>query len=224
MSTTVQNLLAKNHDAFLFDMDGTLLNSIAVVERVWSRWAVGHGIEPTAFLKTIHGMRAIDVVVRESIPGVDPAAEAERLKQEEMEDVDGIISIPGAIPFLAAIPEDRWAIVTSAPRDLAVLRMAAAGIPRPTVLICAEDVPNGKPDPAGYKLAAEKLGFAPENCVVFEDAPAGILAGERTGADVLVIHATHSEQQMTDHLSIADYGELVLTQAGAGALKLALAR
>jgi sugar-phosphatase len=223
LSTTIQNLLAKNHDAFLFDMDGTLLNSITVVERVWSRWAVGHGIEPTAFLKTIHGMRAIDVVVRESIPGVDPIVEAERLKQEEMEDVDGIISIPGAIPFLASIPEDRWAIVTSAPRDLAVLRMAAAGIPCPTVMICAEDIPKGKPDPAGYKLAAEKLGFTPENCVVFEDAPAGILAGERTGADVVVIHATHSEPHVTDHLSIGSYDELVLTQAGAGALKLALA-
>jgi sugar-phosphatase len=223
VSNSIENLLSKDHSAFLFDMDGTLLNSITVVERVWSRWAVSYGIEPEAFLKTIHGMRALDVVTRAALPGVDPVSEAERLKDEEMEDVDGIIAIPGAIAFLASLPENRWAIVTSAPRELALLRMAAAGIPQPEIMVCAEDVVNGKPDPSGYRLAAEKLGFAVESCVVFEDAPAGIQAGERAGASVVMINATHSEPHDTQHLAIGNYEALKITPSPEGDLRISLA-
>jgi sugar-phosphatase len=107
-------------------MDGTLLNSIAVVERVWSEWARRHGFEPEVFLKTIHGIRASDVIRWLGLPGVDPAHEADLLLAEEMEDVSGIVEIPGAVRFLSAIAEGRWAIVTSAPIELARRRMAAA--------------------------------------------------------------------------------------------------
>jgi mannitol-1-/sugar-/sorbitol-6-phosphatase len=100
-------VLDKTYDAFLFDMDGTLLNSIAVVERVWGEWALRHGFEPEVLLKTIHGVRASDVIRQLGLPGVDPIAEAKLLLKEEMEDFEGIIEIPGSIRFLNALPSDR---------------------------------------------------------------------------------------------------------------------
>lgn len=172
------DILDRSYDAFLFDMDGTLLNSIAVVERVWSEWARRHGFEPEVFLKTIHGIRASDVIRGLGLPGVDPAHEADLLLAEEMEDVSGIIEIPDAVRFLNAIPGGRWAIVTSAPIELARRRMAAAGIPMPKVIVSGETVKSGKPSPEGYLLGASRLGVDPARCLVFEDAVAGILAGE----------------------------------------------
>lgn len=215
------HMFSREYDAFLFDMDGTLLNSIAVVERVWREWAVDNGIEPNAFLQRIHGMRASEVVRREAIPGLDIQEQADMLLQKEMEDVEGILQIPQAASFLEKLPAGKWAIVTSAARALAELRLAAAGLTPPPVMICAEDVVNGKPDPEGYRKAAEKLGVAPENCVVFEDAPAGIQAGESMGATVVVINATHSHPIETPHLSIGGYGELEVVIGENGALRLA---
>ncbi len=213
-------IFSRAYDAFLFDMDGTLLNSIAVVERVWREWAVANGIEPTAFLQRIHGMRAIEVVRREAVPGLDVNQQSDMLLQQEMDDVDGIVEIPQAASFLAKLPAGRWAIVTSAARALAERRLAAVGLTPPPVMICAEDVVNGKPDPEGYRKAAERLGVSAENCVVFEDAPAGILAGERMGATVVVINATHSHPIETTHLAIGGYGEIDVTIGSDGSLEL----
>src|SRR6187551_2701028 len=112
--------------AFLFDMDGTILTSIVAAERVWAAWARGHGLDVEAFLPTIHGVRSVETVRRLALPGVDPEAEAAAITRAEIEDVEGIEAIAGAAAFLAALPADRWAIVTSAPRELAVRRLAAA--------------------------------------------------------------------------------------------------
>ncbi|HEY9027726.1 MAG TPA: HAD family hydrolase, partial [Burkholderiaceae bacterium] len=131
--------------AFLFDMDGTILSSIACAERVWTRWARRHGVDVAAFLPTIHGMRAVETIARLDLPGVDPVAEAAVIHAEEMEDVDGIEAISGVAAFMAALPPDRWALVTSAPRELALRRIAAAGLPVPPRIVSAEDVVNGKP-------------------------------------------------------------------------------
>jgi len=207
--------------AFLFDMDGTLLSSIACAERVWSRWAERHGVDVAAFLPTIHGMRAVETVGRLQLPGVDPVAEAAAIHAEEMVDVEGIAAIAGVAAFLGALPADRWAVVTSAPRELALRRIAAAGLPGPPRIIAAEDVARGKPAPDCFVLAASMLGVSVHDCLVFEDAPAGIAAAEAAGADVLVVTATHAHPMDTLHPGIADYAALAPRIEADGALRLA---
>jgi len=197
--------------AFLFDMDGTLLNSVAATERVWTRWALRHGLNVAKFLPTIHGVRAVDTVARQNLPGVDPQAEAEQLTRDEIADVDGVVEVPGAVAFLKRLPPTQWAIVTSAPMALALRRMEAAGITRPEVMVTAEDVSAGKPNPDGYLLAAQRLQLAAQECLVFEDADAGIKAGEAAGSDVMVVTATHTHPVVTLHSQIEDYRGLSVT-------------
>jgi sugar-phosphatase len=191
--------------AFLFDMDGTILTSIAAAERVWSRWAVRHGVDVESFLPTIHGARAIDTINRLALPGVDAEAEAAWITEAELEDVEGVEEVAGAAGFLKSLPAHQWAIVTSAPRALALRRMAAAGIPEPDEMVTAEDVSAGKPDPAGYRLAAQRLGVEITNCLVFEDATVGILAAEAAGADLLIVTAAHDQPIRTAHATLASY-------------------
>ena len=204
----VQDLLFPDREfaAFLFDMDGTILTSIVAAERVWANWARGHGLDVEAFLPTIHGRRTIETVAGLGLPGVDPEAEARAITLAELEDVDGIEAIQGAAAFLAGLPTDRWAVVTSAPRALAERRITAAGLPSPAVMIAAEDVERGKPAPDCFLLAAERLGHAIADCLVFEDAPAGIAAAEAAGASVVVITATHTHPLATRHPGVAGYG------------------
>jgi sugar-phosphatase len=208
-------------DAFLFDMDGTLINSIAATERVWGNWARKHGLDVEAFLPTMHGRRGIDTITALNLPGVDPRAEALEVERGEIEDVEGVVAIDGAIAFLAALPADRWAIVTSAPIALARRRLAAAGIALPQTIVTAEDVKTGKPSPEGYLLAASRLGVDPARCLVFEDVEAGVKAGERAGAGVVVVTATHAEEPVTGHPSIASYRQLRLNVDASGVLTLA---
>ncbi|WP_192561549.1 HAD family hydrolase [Pseudomonas gozinkensis] len=206
--------------AFLFDMDGTVLNSIAAAERIWSAWAVRHGVNVETFLPTIHGVRAIDTITRLNLPGVDAEAQAALITEAEIEDVEGIVEIPGAAAFLKSLPADRWAMVTSAPRDLALRRMAAAGIPEPAVMITAEDVTAGKPDPAGYRLAAKRLGLEPASCLIFEDATVGIQAAEAAGAPLMIITTTHQHPLETAHATISSYRDIVLIIESDGQLRL----
>ncbi|WP_235364766.1 HAD-IA family hydrolase [Sphingomonas sp. ERG5] len=206
--------------ACLFDMDGTILSSLAAAERVWSSWAIRHGIDVAEFLPTIHGVRAIETIRRQAIPGMDPEAEAEAITLAEMDDLDGIAAIAGVAAFLGSI--GRWAIVTSAPRQLALRRIAAAGLPVPPVLVTANDVANGKPAPDCFLLAANKLGVDARDCLVFEDAPAGIAAAEAAGATVVVVTATHDHAVETSHHSIADYTQLVARAASDGRFTIGL--
>lgn len=201
-------LFERAYDAFLFDMDGTLLNSIAAAERVWSRWALKHGLNLETFLPTMHGKRGIDTISALNLPGIDVVKEALEIERGEIEDLEGIVPIPGAIAFLNSLPAERWAIVTSAPSALARARIGAAGLPQPLKIVTAEDVKIGKPDPAGYRLGAERLGVDPSRCLVFEDVLAGVRAGEAAGADVAVITATHSHPLETSHPTISSYEHL----------------
>jgi mannitol-1-/sugar-/sorbitol-6-phosphatase len=199
----------KTYAAFLFDMDGTILNSTVAAERVWSKWAESHGLDVAAFMPTMHGVRAIDTIRRLGLPGVDPETEAAKITEDEINDVAGVMALPGAAAFLESLPPEKWAIVTSSPLELAKRRLAAAGIPVPRTLVTAEDVKIGKPNPDCYLLGARKLGFDASDCLVFEDAVPGILAGDAAKADVMVITATHKHPVETTHATIADYENVV---------------
>lgn len=215
-----ESVFNTHYRAFLFDMDGTVLNSIAAAERIWAAWALRHGVDVASFLPTIHGVRAIDTINRLALPGVDAEAEAALITEAEIEDVEGIIEVPGAADFLKSLPANQWAIVTSAPKALALRRMAAAGIPQPLVMVTAEDVSAGKPDPAGYRLAAKRLGVEPADCLIFEDATVGILAAEAAGAGLIVVTATHDHPLQTPHATLASYKSVEARTDADGLIRL----
>ncbi|MDX3928589.1 MAG: HAD family hydrolase [Shinella sp.] len=220
MLSTASPVYEKSFSAFLFDMDGTILNSIAAAERVWARWAARQGLDVETFLPTMHGKRGIDTIRQLALPGVDPEAEAKEIERQEIEDIAGVVALPGAIAFLNSLPPERWAIVTSSPIALAKARLQAAGMPIPQVLVTAEDVKIGKPAPDGYMLGAKRLGFDPADCLVFEDVAAGVLAGEGAGASVMVITATHAHPFETSHPSIAGYEHVHVEIEADGRLSL----
>ncbi|EJN04503.1 HAD family hydrolase [Phyllobacterium sp. YR531] len=211
----------KNYAAFLFDMDGTILNSTVAAERVWSKWAEAQGLDVAAFMPTMHGVRAVDTIRRLGLPGVDPEVEAAKITEDEIKDVEGVMALPGAAAFLESLPPEKWAIVTSSPLELAKRRLAAAGIPVPRTLVTAEDVKIGKPNPDCYLLGARKLGVDATDCLVFEDATAGILAGDAAKADVMVITATHKHPVETSHATIPNYEKVALRIDQDGRLAIA---
>jgi mannitol-1-/sugar-/sorbitol-6-phosphatase len=204
---------SRAYQAFLFDMDGTLITSTLAAERVWTRWAARHGLDAAAFIPTIR---------RQNLPDINLDAEVAWVERGEIEDVDGVAPIPGAVDFVKRLPPDRWAVVTSASIPLARARLRAAGVTPPAVMITAEDVERGKPDPAGYLKAAATLGFDIADCLVFEDAEAGIKAGEAAGADVLVVTAAWTHPLETDHPTLADYADATLEVRSEGRLVLTL--
>ncbi|PZU86002.1 MAG: glycerol-3-phosphatase [Shinella sp.] len=220
LTTSGTTVFDKRYAGFLFDMDGTLLNSIAAAERVWSRWAERQGLDVEAFLPTMHGKRGIDTIRDLNLPGIDVEAEALEIERGEIEDVEGVVALPGAVDFLTSLPSARWAIVTSAPVALARARIAAAGLPQPPRIITAEDVRIGKPDPAGYLLAARHLDVSSARCLVFEDVMAGVKAGEAAGADVMVVTATHSHRMETSHATIASYEGMTVHLDSAGEMRI----
>ncbi|WP_337266744.1 HAD family hydrolase [Oryzifoliimicrobium ureilyticus] len=197
--------LEKTYAAFLFDMDGTILNSLVAAERVWGKWAERHGLDVQAFLPTMHGKRGIDTISALNLPGVDARAEAEQISRDEIDDVEGVVQIEGSIEFLSSLPPERWAIVTSSPLLLAKRRLEAAGLPIPRFFVTAEDVEVGKPNPQCFILGAERLGVSPSECLVFEDTEAGIKAGEAAGADVMVVTATQHHAFETSHPTLQSY-------------------
>ena len=181
--------LNKIYDKILFDMDGTLVDSRAVVERHLQNWASKNKLDVNAILQAYHGRRTIDIVREFVSASMDADAEAAILEASELSDVDGIRAVAGASSLLARLLPSDWAVVTSASRELAIRRLAAAKLPMPNVLISADDVQNGKPDPEGYNRAAASLGTVGQRCLIFEDAPTGIAAAIASGGDVIAIRA-----------------------------------
>ncbi|MBS1858460.1 MAG: HAD-IA family hydrolase [Acidobacteria bacterium] len=177
-------------DAILFDMDGTLVDSTAPVERQWRLWAERRGLDAERVLAVAHGRRTIETM-RDVAPHLNiPDEEAVGFDEAEGLDAAGVVPVAGAAPLLAALPRERWAVVTSAGDWLARMRFAQSGLPLPDVLVTGEDVREGKPHPGGYLLAARRLGVPGERCLVIEDTPAGIGAGLSAGMRVLAIGNT----------------------------------
>jgi len=186
-------------------MDGTLLTSIESAERVWSRWLVRFGLDPVEHLPRIHGVQTLETIRRLALPGIDPQREADWIAREELADLVGVRPIDGAAAFVAGLPHHGWAIVTSATRRLAEARLEAAGLVAPPLFITAEDIAVGKPAPDCYIEAARRLGADVTQCLVFEDAPAGIAAGRAAGAAVVVITETHAHPVETEFPRLRDY-------------------
>ncbi|QWT20501.1 HAD-IA family hydrolase [Bacillus sp. NP157] len=180
--------------ALLFDMDGTLIDSRVVVEKIWKRWCDEVGLDWGYVLPRLHGVRMYDSVKELTPKGMDVDAVYQRLYREEVEDVDGIVPIPGALELLASLPADRWTIVTSADTVLAKARLGAAGIVPPPKMVTGEIVTLGKPHPEGYLLGAERMGASASDCFVFEDAKAGIDAGLAAGSRVIAIAGDHPSE------------------------------
>ena len=181
---------------FLFDMDGTLVDSGPVVERVWGQWAATQGLDAAGLMPVAHGRRAIETIAMFGKNVLDLEEEARKLEEAERLDIDGLSEIAGARALIAALPADRWAIVTSADEALARVRLTACGFPIPKVFITAESVEQGKPHPRCYQLGAAGLGFDPADCVVFEDADAGLAAGRAAGAQVIAVASTQSSDNL----------------------------
>ncbi len=178
--------------ALLFDLDGVLIDSTPAVTRVWRRWALEHGFNPREVVAHAHGRPSL-ATVREFLPHADHEAENRKVERREIEDVQGIVPLPGALELLRSLPTDRWTIVTSCTRALAQVRMRAAALPFPEKLITADDITHGKPDPEPYLKAASCLGLPPADCVVLEDVPAGIRAGKAAGTKVIAFTTTDQE-------------------------------
>lgn len=175
--------------ALLFDLDGVLINSTPAVSRVWRRWALDHGFNPEDVVARAHGRPSL-ATVRDYLPNADHEAENRKVERAEIEDLEGVVPLPGALDLLASLPPNRWTIVTSCTRPLAEVRIRAAGLPVPAKIITANDIVHGKPNPEPYLKGATLLGFPATECIVVEDVPAGVRAGKAAGAKVIAFETT----------------------------------
>jgi mannitol-1-/sugar-/sorbitol-6-phosphatase len=186
LSLDVAQILCRG---LLFDLDGVLIDSTHVVERVWRRWARERGFDPEELVQKAHGRPSI-ATLRDYLPGADHALENREVERREMEDVDGVVVLPGARELLQFLAPDEWAIVTSCTRPLAEVRLRAAGLPQPKHLLTSSEVTQGKPHPEPYLKGAALLRLPASSCVVFEDVPAGVRAGKSSGARVIAFRTT----------------------------------
>ncbi len=209
--------------AALFDNDGTLLSSLDSVVRCWTRWAGEYGVTAEDFARIgLHGRPAAEIVA-DLLPADRVPEALRRIDELELEDVTGpdgggVAPLPGAGERTGARPADRWAVVTSATRRLAEARLARAGLSAPLV-VAAEDITRGKPDPEPYLLAAAELGVDPARCVVFEDAPAGVAAGRAAGMTTVALATTHRPDELDADVVIKDLSA-VSVQVTAGGLEI----
>jgi sugar-phosphatase len=187
----------------LFDLDGTLVDSRAVVERQWRLLCERLGLEFSEVLAVLHGVRSSDVI-RAFAPGSEVEAEAAALDAAEEVDTDGLVVVRGAPELLARLPGGSWGVVTSGHRTLAEGRLRSVGLPVPDVMVCGDEVSAGKPDPEGYLAAARLLGAAPGGCVVVEDAPAGVQAGLAARMRVIGITTTYAAAALVGASAVID--------------------
>lgn len=206
--------------AILFDLDGVLVDSTRAVEREWREWGRRKGVDGDAIMAIAHGVRTIEVI-RRVAPHLDAEVEADTIENREASDdsQEGIVAMPGALELLRVIPEGRWGVVTSGSRLLASARLGFCGLPVPEVLVTADDVTNGKPHPEPYLKGAQGLGFVPAECLVIEDAPAGIQAARAAAMTVVGITTTYGAKALGDaDAVIGRLGQIRVEANGAGKL------
>lgn len=203
------------YDAILFDIDGTLVDSTPAVERTWRTWADSRGMDAEAILAVCHGRRTQDTLA-DLLPPDEHAGAIAELEGLELDDLDEVVALPAAYDLLRSLPSDRWAAVTSGSGRLMRARLAAADLPVPDVLVAAEDVTAGKPDPQGYLTAAAALGADICRCLVVEDAPAGLAAGRAAGAHTLAVTTSHPAGELVADAIVTDLRSMrvALTDAG----------
>lgn len=200
----------------LFDMDGILISSLGSVERSWTKWALMRGVDPEYACRVTHGCRAIETVAKLR-PDLDSEAELKIIEEIEIEDNEGLTVLPGVLALLASLPANRWTVVTSATEKLARVRMAAGGIPVPERLVTAEKVTRGKPHPEPFLAGAALLGFAPGECVVFEDSSSGAQAGRAAGCTVIATTFSHPVETLdAAHYLVKDLTRVRAEEAKSG--------
>jgi sugar-phosphatase len=210
--------------AALFDMDGTLVDSTALVESEWAEWARQKELNPLEVARFSHGRRTEDAILH-YFPKADLANELIAFrKMATMMDQSTVKPIPGAVEFVRSISASKWAVVTSAPAGIARERLRACGFPSPPVLISADDVISGKPDPEGFIRASRELEQAAHCCVVFEDAPAGVTAGLAAQMRVVVLRTTHPEQTFSECIQVDDFRDVSAGTLPSGGFRLAFSR
>ena len=208
-----------NCAAILFDLDGVLVDSTGSVTRQWRRWAIDNNIDPQKVLEIAHGVRTIEIV-RRLAPHLDAEAEALMLEKREAEDQEGVSVMPGAAELLASIPEGRWCVVTSGTRYLATARLKLGNLPIPNVLVSADDVSKGKPDPQPYLMGAKLLGINPTECLVVEDAPAGIRAAHAGGMKAIGITSTYPASGLQEADALIQKLAQITVESVGGKLKI----
>ncbi|HET7893720.1 MAG TPA: HAD family hydrolase [Candidatus Sulfotelmatobacter sp.] len=202
--------------AILFDLDGVLVDSTRAVDREWRSWALRKGVDGDAIMAIAHGVRTIEVI-RRVAPHLDAAAEAWEIENEEAGDQEGVSVMPGAVSLVRSIPEGRWGVVTSGSRLLASARLRFCGLPVPRVLVTADDVTNGKPNPEPYLKGVEQFRSKPADCLVIEDAPAGIQSARGGGFNVIGISSTYPADVLhTADAVIANLGQIRIKSNGGG--------
>jgi sugar-phosphatase len=204
--------------AILFDLDGVLVDSTRSVDRQWRTWARQKGVDGDKVMAIAHGVRTIEVI-RTVAPHLDADAEVWELENREADDQEGVEIMPGAVELVRSIPEGRWGVVTSGTRLLASARLRFGGLPVPKTLVTAEDVANGKPHPEPYLKGAERMGVNPADCLVIEDAPAGIQAARAGGMKVIGITSTYPAAKLKEaNLVVEGLPQIQVTLNGAGVL------
>ncbi len=209
--------------AILFDMDGVLVDSTAAVAGTWGRWASAHSLDPHLVIDGAHGRRTIETV-RHFAPHLDADLESRRIESAEAMELNAVSVIPGALQLLRSLPEGQWGVVTSATRSMATTRLQDAGFRLPRVLVTADDVVRGKPDPEPYLKGAAGLGIAADQCIVFEDSPAGIRAATLAGMRVIALLTTYPPKELQQAKAmIQDFTKIVVERNGSGNLEIAFA-
>jgi sugar-phosphatase len=204
--------------AILFDLDGVLVDSTRAVDREWREWAARKGVDGDAIMAIAHGVRTLEVI-RRVAPHLDAEAEAAAIENHEAGDQRGVTVMPGAIDLVRSIPAGRWGVVTSGSRLLAINRLRHCGLPVPEALVTSDDVTRGKPDPEPYLKGAELLGFRPADCLVIEDAPAGIQSARAAGTTVLGITSTYGVDALEQaNAVIRKLGQIQVSLNGTGKL------